>query len=197
MSSGEQRRLLVSAFSKAVAEHGYARLEMADVLRYAGVSRATFERHFQSMEQGLVAAQDAFLERLKIDVLGACEIPGGWPLRVRAAVESVLASVVEVSDLARVFAVEAAVSPAAAERQFAALDRFAALLRAGRRRYPRAASLPEATERALVGGVASIVSSHLLVENPQVIPALEGQLVELILVPYLGEDEAHRLATRT
>lgn len=31
-------------------------------------------------------------------------------------------------------------------------------------------------------------------ENPQAIPALESQLVELALIPYLGEGEARRVA---
>jgi hypothetical protein len=99
--------------------------------------------------------------------------------------------VVEASSLARVFTVEAtAVSLAAAERQFASIDQFAALLGEGRRLYPRAASLPQATERALIGGIFSILSDHLLAENPGAIAALESQLVELLLIPYIGESEA-------
>jgi len=193
--SGELRELLIAAFGKATAEHGYANLEIEHVLRHAGVSRAAFEAHFASMEQGLLAAQDAFFDRLWLDVAGACEEPGDWPVRVRGALSAVLASLVEASAVARVFAVEAAAaSLAAAERQFAALERFAALLREGRRHYPAAAYLPEATERALVGGIASIVSGHLLMEDTEALPLLEPQLVELILIPYLGEVEARRVA---
>jgi AcrR family transcriptional regulator len=190
-----QRELLVAAFNKAAAEHGYAQLEVEQVLRYAGVSRATFDAHFENKEQALVAAQDAFFERLWLDVIGACDGSAAWPLKVRAALAAALGSLAEASSLARVFAIEAAaVSLAAAERQFAALDRFATLLRDGRAVYPDSASLPEATERALVGGIASILSAHLLIEEPRAIPALEGQLVELLLIPYLGEGEARRIA---
>jgi AcrR family transcriptional regulator len=193
--AGGDRERLVAAVAKAAAEHGYAQLTMDQVLRYAGVPRAIFDAHFESKEQGLVAAQDAFLDRLWLDAVAACEAPGEWPLKVRAALGAVLSSLVEASNLARVFAVEAAAaSLAAAERQFAALDRFATLLHDGRRLYPAAASLPETTERALVGGIASIVSGHLLVEDPQAIPALESQLVELVLIPYLGTGEARRVA---
>lgn len=106
-----------------------------------------------------------------------------------------ISSLVEASTLARIFAVEAtAASFAAAERQFAALEQFASLLREGRRRYPRAASLPAPTERVLIGGIASIVSQHLLAEDPGALPALESQLVESLLLPYLGEGEAKRFA---
>jgi AcrR family transcriptional regulator len=194
-TAGEQRQRLVAAISKAASEHGYAKLTVDQVLHYSGVSQATFDIHFESKEQGLIAAQDAFLDRLWLDVVSACDSPAGWPLKVRAALAAILTSLVEADNLARVFAVEAAAaSLAAAERQFAVLDQFATLLRGGRHLYPNAASLPDATERALVGGIASIVSGHLLMEDPQAIPALEEQLVELVLIPYLGEGEARRVA---
>jgi AcrR family transcriptional regulator len=193
--TGDDRERLVAAVAKAAAEHGYAGLTVDQVLRYAGLPRTVFDAHFESKEQGLIAAQDAFLDRLWLDVVGACDTPAEWPLKVRAALRAALSSLVEASALARVFAVEAAAtSLAAAERQFAALDRFATLLRDGRRHFPAAASLPDTTERALVGGIASIVSGHLLVEDPQAIPALEGQLVELVLMPYVGKGEARRVA---
>jgi AcrR family transcriptional regulator len=189
------RARLVAAFGKAAAEHGYAALTVEQVIAYAGISRDIFDAHFESKEQGLVAAQDAFLERLWLDAVHACDERDEWPLQVRAGLGAILSSLVEASTLARVFAVEAwGASLAAAERQFAALDQFASLLRRGRREYPAAASLPEATERALVGGIASIVSGHLLMEDPQAIPALQTELVELVLIPYLGESEARRAA---
>jgi AcrR family transcriptional regulator len=194
--SGGERERLVSAVAKAAAEHGYTKLTVDQIVRYAGVPRSTFDAHFESKEQGLIAAQDAFFDRLWLDVAAACDAPDRWPLKVRAALAAVLTSLVEASNLARVFAVEAAAaSLAAAERQFAALDQFASLLRGGRHLYPEAASLPDATERALVGGIASILSGHLLMEDPQAIPRLQGQLVELVLIPYLGEGEARRVAT--
>lgn len=191
----ETRARLVAAFGRAAAEHGYADLRIEQVLHYARVSQATYESLFASKEQGLIAAQDAFLDRLWLEVVTACETPAEWPFRVRAAVEAVLNAMVEASSLARVFAVEAAAtSVAAAERQLAALDRFADLLRDGRRHYPDAAELPDVTERVVIGGVSSIIAGHLLMEDPQAIPPHEGQLVELLLLPYIGISEAKRVA---
>ena len=92
-----------------------------------------------------------------------------WPLKVRAALEVTLSYLAEAASVARVFAVEAAANLSATERQFAAVESFAAMLRDGRRLYPRAAALPAPTERALVGGIASIISGHLLAEEPQLL----------------------------
>jgi AcrR family transcriptional regulator len=190
-----ERARLIAAFGKAASEHGYRDLTLDDVARYAGLSRARYEAHVGTKEQGLIAAQDAFLDRLWLDVLGACEGPGDWPAKVRAALGAMISSLVEAGTLARVFAVEAtAASFAAAERQFAAIEQFASLLREGRRRYPQAASLPAPTERILVGGIASIVAEHLLAEDPGALAAMETELLESLLVPYLGERDARRAA---
>ncbi|HEV7615704.1 MAG TPA: TetR/AcrR family transcriptional regulator [Solirubrobacterales bacterium] len=193
--SGERRKRLIAAFSKAAGERGYAGLDLTTVSRYAGISEEGLHEQFENLEQVLMAAQDAFLERLWLDVSSACETDLEWPQQVRVAVTAVLSSLVEASDVARVFAIEApAASLAVAERQFVGLERFAALLRDGRRLYPRAQTLPAVTERAIVGGIASIVSGHLLAEDPRAIPQLEAELVELVLIPYLGEGEARRVA---
>lgn len=194
-AAGEQRQRLVAAISKAASEHGYAKLTVDQVLRYAGVSQAIFDAHFESKEQGLIAAQDAFLDRLWLDVVSACDSPAGWPLKVRAALAAILASLVEASNLARVFAVEAAAaSLAAAERQFAVLDQFATLLQGGRRLYPNAASLPDATERALVGATTSLIGSRLICGQVSRLAEIEPQLVQLVLIPYMGVEEARHLA---
>lgn len=190
------RERIVAAIVKAVADHGYAAFTIERALRNAGVSRAAFDEHFSSREAALVAAQEDFLDHLWHEVAVACDSSDEWPLQVRAALRAVIASLVETSRLARAFGVEAtAASLVAAECQFTTLDRFAALLSGGRSLYPAAVTLPAATERAVVGGVASILLDRLFAEDPGALPALEPQLVELVLLPYLGVEEARRIAT--
>lgn len=190
-----QRERLVDAIARAAAEQGYDKLAVEQIARYAGVPQATFYEHFASKEQGLMAAFDAFLDRLLLEVSAVCEAEEEWPEKVRAAVGTALSYLAEISNVARVFVVEATgASLAAAERQLVALESFAAMLASGRLIYSRAAQLPAPTERALVGGIASIVSGHLLAEEPQALSALEPALSELVLIPYLGQEEARRVA---
>jgi AcrR family transcriptional regulator len=190
------RERVVAAIFKAVADHGYAGFTVERALRNANVSRATFDEYFGGREQALIVAQEDYLDHLWHEVAVACGSTEEWPLQVRAALRAVISSLVETSRLARAFGVEAtAASLVAAECQFTTLDRFAALLGSGRSLYPVAASLPAATERAVVGGVASILLDRLFAEDPGALPALEPQLVELVLLPYLGVEEARRIAT--
>ena len=190
-----ERERLVAAITRAAAEQGYSKLTVEQVVRYAGVSETTFYEHFSSTDQALMAAFDNFLSRLWVEVTSVCDGDDEWPVKVRAVLDRILSYLAEASALARLFAVEAtAASLAVAERQFAALESFATMLRDGRKLYPRASSLPAPTERALVGGIASIISAHLLAEEPRALPELESELAELVLVPYLGQSEARRIA---
>ena len=186
---------MVAAFSKVASELGYRGLDMERVARYAGLPLERCQQYFATKEQGLVAAQDAFLDRLWDEVVSARGGALTWPDRVRDALRAVLAIIVEASPLARVFMVEAtAASMAAAERQYAFLGRLADLLRSGRVGRPEAALMPAATERLLVGGMASIVCEHLLAEEPAALSAMEPELLEVMLMPYLGAAEARHQA---
>lgn len=190
----EERGRIVTAIARAVADYGYSQLTVEQVLACAGVGAEEFEAHFESLEQGLLAAQEEFFERLRLEVAAACEPDRAWPDNVRAALDAALVYIADANAMARGLLVEATASSlAASERQYAALGAFADLLRQGRRLYPRAAAMPPETERALVGGVASIISDRLLSEEPRALIALEPQLAEFLLLPYLGRAEAGRL----
>lgn len=189
------RARLLAAIAKAAGEQGYREVTIERVTRYAGVPDVTFFQHFESREQALIAAYDSFVGRLWDEAIAACEATAPWPTRVRRAIGAILGSLTEASTVARAFLVEASSnSIAGAERQLAAMDRFATLLGEGRGADRRTQALPEATERALVGGIASIVTGCLLAEDPQALSAMEPQLVELVLLPYIGAEEAKRVA---
>jgi AcrR family transcriptional regulator len=187
----EQRRRLVTAISRVAAERGYADLTVDRVVDLAGLSEADFYRHFASKQQGLIAAFEAFLERLSGEVVQTSVADASWPENLRKSVAAVLDYIAEANDLARVLAVEVAASSlAGTQAQLAALEVFAGQLRSGRDIYPDASELPGPTERVLVGGIASIIAGHLLAEEASALPGLEPDLSELLLVPFLGRAEA-------
>jgi hypothetical protein len=68
-------------------------------------------------------------------------------------------------------------------------DELVELLRAGRRRCPGAADLPEVTERALIGAATSVVADLLMAGKAGELIELEPQLLELMSMPYrLGHE---------
>jgi TetR/AcrR family transcriptional regulator len=192
-----QRERIVAGVSRAIAEHGSIDVPLERLVLFAGVSREHFELEFETREQAILAAQDEFLERLWLEVASAAEDGGDGVDRLRAGLSAGLACIADNRGLARVFMLEAASAGlAVSERQFAALDRFAALLRSGREGCAGAGQLPASTERVLVGGVASIVAHQLLAEDAHALEELEPQLTRFILIFYLDRDEAERLVDR-
>ncbi len=81
-----------------------------------------------------------------------------------------------------------------AARHRASMQGFVAILKAGRPEHSGERPLPEATEETLVGGIVSLIVREISAGNTEQLEKLLPDLVELILAPYLGNDEAERLA---
>ena len=181
--------------AQALAEQGYARATVEDVIANAGTSRKTFYEFFDDKEDCLLAAYDAASERLWEAGVEAATGAGEWPARVRAAVAAALELLAAEPFTARLFTLEARAAGAAiAARQHADTERAAALLRAGREGRPAALDLPEATEVTLVENVAAIVGAHVLSGAAGLLPSLAAQLTEYLLAPYLGAEKAKAMA---
>ena len=181
---------------RTAPELGYGNTSATAVAAAAGVSMEVFYEHFPSKRQCLGAAYDAFVDRMFDEVEQAGEArEEEWPLRVKQAVAATLGFIAETATRARFFAVEApAAGPLMLDRYMVAAARVAIHLRAGRDHYPKAADLPEMTEQILVFGTACLISAALLSEEPSSLSSLEPELVEILLTPYLGQDEARRIA---
>jgi AcrR family transcriptional regulator len=187
--AAEERSRIVGALSRELGERGsLGAVSLERVMREANVGDGAFERHFGSVEEAMLAAQDAFLDKLLLEAASGCGGPD-WPTSVRDAIDSMLAYVAEASTLARVLAFEVSgMSMAAQERRFSRLNGLAELLRDGRRLYPRTAKMPASMEPTLVGGIASIVSGRLLAEDTQGFDQLSTELADAVLSFYLGPE---------
>jgi hypothetical protein len=68
------------------------------------------------------------------------------------------------------------------------------ILKAGRPEHGGSRPLPEATEETLVGGIVSLVVREISAGRSEGLEALLPDLVELTLSPYVGAEQAERLA---
>jgi AcrR family transcriptional regulator len=180
---------------RTAPEHGYVNTTEMKVAAAAGVPVNALYEHFSSKDQMLSAAYDAFVDRMFNEVEQASTDGEEWPHRVKTAVAAAIGFIAETATPARFFAVEApAAGPIILDRYIGATARVVILLRAGRDHYPQAADLPEMTEQVLVFGAACLISTALLSEEHTKLYSLESQVVEILLTPYLGRDEARRIA---
>jgi AcrR family transcriptional regulator len=181
--------------AESVAARGYAATSVERVIERAGVSRGTFYAHFTNRRECLLAAHGAIFERFIALVGEECAKQTMWEEKVAAVIGVAVGLAVQAPEEARLLAFDTiAVDGEAARQGLAAAERLAQMLRSGRQHHPQSAELPEVTERALVGAVASAVSWRLLTgESPA---GLEPELVHLVLTPYVGAAAAARQAAK-
>jgi AcrR family transcriptional regulator len=189
-----QRDRLLDAATTIFAERGYAALAVASVIQQAGVSRGTFYEIFDNKFDCLLAAQKRAFDRLHSAIVTACSAEEEWPRGVASGVAAGLDFAVQFPDDARLILASSHPSsePQLARDGISANEWLAELLRDGSRRCPDARSPSDLTEQAAVGAAISIVGSCLASERVGPMPELTTALVQIILTPYLGGDEAKR-----
>lgn len=131
-----QRDRLVAAMVLAASERGYAATTVADVLRRARVSRATFYERFRDKEDCFRAAYElaaslvadvmsSALEEMRVETAGVGETPPDPLVLLDRVLSTYLELVQGAPDLARLFLIEVyGAGPAAIDQRRASLDRF-------------------------------------------------------------------------
>jgi hypothetical protein len=143
---------------------------------------------------GMGAAFEEAFGRLQLLVAEACRGEALWPRSVARAIVAVLDFAAAEPAAARAVSIDAlSCGPYGGYLHRKLIEYFAASLAAcsegGRRR-----GLPEIVEEALVAGVAELVAMHLRGGRQDELPGMASQVIELTLLPYLGLEEARRVA---
>jgi AcrR family transcriptional regulator len=190
-----QRRRLLAGAGRALAEHGYAALTVTHIIEAGGVSRTTFYANFDNKRDCVLSAHRDAFERLVSAIFRACASESQWPLKVRAAIAASFALMVDEPGVAHLLILNAVATDMEVARQVVDSDaHLAALLRDGRRRTPLGPALPDLTEEGLIGGLSAIVAGHLLDRGVEALARIEPELVQLVLTPYVGAEEAAQVA---
>ncbi len=192
-----QRERIVTALVDTVAEHGYNATTVAHITKAASVSRRTFYEHFADKEACFLAAYEMVAEHIAASMRAAAESFEDWPQKVRAALATMLRFLAGEPELARLCMIEPiAAGGEIAARHRASMQSLVEILKAGRPEHAGARPLPAATEETLVGGVVSLIVREISAGRAEKLEELLPDLVELTLAPYVGAEEAERLARR-
>ena len=190
-----QRERLIAAFAGAVAEHGYADTTLTHITTAAHVSRRAFYENFADKEACFLAAFDIIVDHLRKVMEEAGEGAPDWAHRVVAAIRAALRFLASEPQLARLCLVESVTTtPAIAARYREAILSFVPSLRQGRRERVESRELPESTEDSLIGASASMISRQIAAGGADRLEDLAGDITAFVLSPYLGSEEARRLA---
>jgi hypothetical protein len=138
------------------------------------------------------AAFSGAIARLQVAVLGACEEQELWPAKVAMAVAAAIEFAAEDPQSAQLLTVDALMRrPDGGQRYLRMIEHFAELLRS---ESPRDRRRPGMTEQALVGGVATTIADRMRFDSPPALIATIPELVEFVLLPYVGHAEAKEWA---
>ena len=192
-----QRVRLLAGAVRAVDELGYAGATVAEITLRARVSRRTFYDLFSNREDCLLAVLDSTVERVRLELAGAGLDGLAWRERVRAGLGIILEFLDRERALARVCVVQSARgTQRVLERREEILASLARVLDEGRLENGRGGDSPPLTAEGLVGAAVSIVYARLLRDETESLAALTGELMGLIVLPYLGMAAARREQTR-
>lgn len=189
-----QRLRIVAAMLQVLPRHGYHGTTIGHLAQEAGVSRAAFYTQFESKEECFLATYDVASQWLCEHLECAVAAEEEWPDRVRAGASEALRLLAANPALANLLAVEASqAGPAARQCQHAFLARFAATLRDGRPGQPE---LPAGLEQLLLGGAVSLIARYVESDRTEQLTEATPELVQYLLIPYLGRFETSRIAAQ-
>lgn len=193
-----QRERLIAGLTEALYEVGYQKTTVSLIGQQAAVSKSDFYKHFESKDDCFIAAYDSAIERIRQHVTAACGEAAGkeWPQRVSCAIDALLKLFTAEPALASIALVEGLrAGRGVYDRYQGALESFVRDLRAEAPAGPGGVEVPEATDEAVVGGVASMLGRRIFAREAQKLPQLFPEILEFVLAAYLGAEEARRIVS--
>ncbi len=192
-----QRSRLLAGAVATIDELGYPRATIGRITARARLSRRTFYQMFANRDECFAAV----LEELVATVAGELSAVGleglPWRERVRMGLFVILSFLDREPVLARVCVVQALrAGPLVLERREAVLARLAAAVDEGRSEGARGDGLTPLTAEGVVGAAFAILYSRLSRRDGEPLTGLLGELVAMIVLPYLGPAVARRERSR-
>jgi AcrR family transcriptional regulator len=187
---------MLGAALNVVDELGYPRATVAHVTSRARVSRRTFYDVFDNREDCLLAALQSVVERIddELSALNFDALP--WREGIRAGLWTILSFFDREPVLARVCVVQALRGgPRVLERREQVLAGLARFIDKGRDENGKSRTCPPLMADGLVGAAFGIVYGRLLRGEREPLTDLFGELMGMIVLPYLGPAAARREQT--
>ena len=183
---------------RAADERGYANTTVADIVARSRVSRRTFYEMFADRAECLSAVLEDALALIEAELNHASLDGLSWRERLRDGLWVILTFFDREPVLARVCVVGAlSGGPAVLERREEVLAGLARVVDEGRvQGGARARECTALTAEGLVGAAMAILYARLLKDKREPLTGLLGELMGMIVLPYLGPGAARREQTR-
>lgn len=192
-----QRARMLGAALEAIDAHGYAGFTVAHVIQRAKVSRKTFYEVFLDREDCFAALFEQAVDEASKRVIDAYAAHDSWREKIRAAMAELLVFIDDEPALARLCFVDAlAAGPRILERRTKVLDLVRAAIELGRSQRESPREPAEVTAEGVMGAVFTVIHTRLLERSQKPFVDLLGQLMSIVVLPYLGRAAASRELAR-
>jgi AcrR family transcriptional regulator len=185
------------ALAEVLAERGGGTVSTADVAARAGISGAKLRARFADLESCFLAAFEWCSQRGGAAMREAYDGEHGWVEGVRSALAALLGLIEAEPDLARLWIVYAlGAGPRVLRSRSRTIAALTEYIDHGRCEARVRSEPPALTAEGVVGAVLVVLQTRLLAPE-QVRPSeWRGELMSLILLPYLGAAAARRELAR-
>lgn len=192
LAEHDQAERIMRAVAEAVAERGYTETTLDDIVSRASCSLSTFYSFFEDKEEAMLAALDRGGALLQAAVLPAFRRGGEWPQAVGMALGAMLSYAIEEPAFAKLGAVDVyAAGRRALEQRDQVMEGMGVLLAEGYEINPKAS--PIAAE-AIGGAIYALTYDQVLAGGPESLPEIAPLATYIALTPFLGPEEACRVA---
>jgi AcrR family transcriptional regulator len=191
-----QRGRLLAAVAEAVAELGFARVSVAEVIARAGVSRETFYQQFADKDDCFLSALDASADGLLAILDEARRAPADGPLeRLDHVLEAYLGVLAGAPQFAKAFLIGAyGAGAAATARRIELQQRFVELVASILTADGDGADVDRFACEALVAAMSSMATTRVGLDRATELPELREPLLEIArrVVPALAGGKRRR-----
>jgi AcrR family transcriptional regulator len=183
--AADQRRRLLEAVPRAVAENGYQRTTVDHIVKLAQVRRNAFYEQFEDKQDCVVAAYEIAQERLLGVLTFQCYARANAAERIEHALGAALELLAGDPVLARLLVIEA---PAAGDRVSARhvywLDRYGDMLQLAAIGSTEVTTPATGVEPAVIGAIGSRAKQLVLAGETRKLPGLRDELTAFALSFY-------------
>jgi AcrR family transcriptional regulator len=185
---------IVAGAAAAIAEHGYPKTTLSDIVERAGVSLSTFYANFGGKEAAFWAALDDGQARMFARMMPVYRRtrPQGWAQAIRAGCEAMLAFLAAEPDFTRLAIVE---TYNAGSRAMELRNRTVLAIRPYiEQGHEEASGVSKVADEAIPGAVSALIYNQLHARGPESLPEIAPMITYLVLAPFLGAEDACAIA---